>query len=188
MIDALYLIFIVLMVSYFLLDAKKESSSITLIHAVLQFVMTHLFWFGTMDRRMAGLLLLYLVLTSGIFLWVKTLHDDQELDSLRMLFRVAQWGVLVMVAGVVLIQSPYVMSIPDASWPSATTSTWTFHPLVKMAGNFLLFATLFQLVTGRDRVWTLRESMLDFGAICVFFVGIATIRIVGHNPLWHFVT
>lgn len=171
MLDVLYFTFIACSLGYFVLSPRKEFPLLLLLHAVLQYGVTQLMWLGQSDQRVAGLLLLFVLLSSALLIWGRSLAYSRELFSVRAFVTVSQWLVLLAIALQLWLQRPDSVVMPSTGWhPPVRLSGILLGTLPKLGANFFLFTLVLQVVLGWGQRWPLRRSLLDILPVVLYWV------------------
>lgn len=184
MLDLLYSIFLALLLGYFLLSERKELPFTILVHALGQYFATQFFWFNQMTGKMTGLLLLFIILTTGILVWARNLNYGKEFQMVRMFFRVSGWAILAMAVSVAWVKGNYILV---ASFSEAGAQPhfggWEIHPFIKICGNGLVFIFTLHLIFGWGQRWSLKQSIADFLPFFLFFFWMLILGIFLHPPI-----
>lgn len=189
MLDFFYFAYLLLMAGYLLVSLQKEFPFVVLLHGIFQYFFTQLVWIHTVDRRMSGLLLLFLVLTTFLLIWARSLNYSTELKSLRTFFRISQWGLLVLIFMVMWVKSPYVLEVSTYQLPGQTqVGSWSIQPFAKISGNILLFIFTFHLVLGWGSKWTSRQSVLDLGPFLIYSLSILLLHYFIKFPMGYMIS
>ncbi len=183
MLDLLYLTFLILLLGYFLISERKEIPFVILVHALGQYFVTQFFWLNQMTEKMTGLLLLFMILTSGILVWARSLNYGKEFQMIRMFFRVSGWAILLMAVIVAWVKGNYVLVQPysQIGVPSHFGG-WELHAFIKICGNGLAFIMTLHLVFGWGERWTARASLADFLPFFLFCIWMLLLKIYLHPP------
>ena len=182
MLTTLYLIFIVGCFAYLLFSPRKEIPLIILMHALVQYVMTLIFWIFHMNTYFSAMLLGFMLLTTLILIWARSLNYSRELQSIQLFFSLTQWVALIAVGVFISINSPYFYMVPSSGWHKyINPHQLSIHPAAKLCGNILLFSTFFQIIAGWGRSWSIRRSLLDLGPITIYISMMGLLRLFQSN-------
>lgn len=170
MLNTLYGIFITLSLLYFLFSSRKEVPTLVLTQALLQYVWTLGMWSLRLSQQMTGILLGFMVATSLLLIWASRLAFSRQALSLSLFVGVSQWAVLLMLAVLIGLRSPYYYTTPlfESYLPFANQAL-SIHPAIKLSGNLMLFMAFFHLILGRREHWSIRNSLLKLGPALVYF-------------------
>ncbi len=184
MLDLFYSIFLILLLGYFLVSDRKELPFIILVHALGQYFVTQFFWLNQMTGKMTGLLLLFMILTSGILVWARALNYGKEFQMVRMFFRVSGWAILLMAVSVAWVKGNYVL-VPSFSEAGVQShfGGWEIHSFIKICGNGLVFIFILHLIFGWGQRWAPRQSMADFLPFFLFCIWMLGLIIFHHPPI-----
>ncbi len=177
MLDFFYLFYLLSSLAYLFFSPKKEVPLFLLVYGLLQYAITQLWWWPETDGRIAGLLLLFIVLSTGLMLWGKELERDQDRYYATVLMRVGQWLFLVALAVVLGFKRPWVVNESlEPVWENlAEARSWGFPSFAKVGGNLLLFGFWFQVIMGWGESWSWKKSLLDLGPLLLYTVWILLI-------------
>jgi hypothetical protein len=177
MLTAAFLTVILFLVTYLLLSPRKEVPMVIVLHAIFQYALTLAFWVFHMNSFMAGLSLGFIVFTTGVLIWARSLNYSPELHTIRLFFTLGQWALLLGVGIFVSVKSPYSYLVPSASWYShINPQQLSIHPVVKLSANVLLFTTFFQVIGHWGQRWSVRQSLLELGPLFVYVFLVALLR------------
>ena len=185
MVDILYLLFSGLLLTGFFLAPRKEVPFVVMVHALVQYALTQVFWFNNLSGRGAALLLLFMSGSSVVLIWVRRMNYSQEQKQLQGIFRIASWGLLLSVVVVMWVRNPYVFEMPVSSGRQTLAGGWGIQPFGRLAGNALMFLLVGELVFGWGRRWTLGASLGAFGPMVLYAVmmGLAWYWLPGDRSL-----
>lgn len=171
MLDLLYLFVLILSVGYFFLSSRKEIPFLVLVYAVGQYLMTQFFWMNQVSKRMSGLLLLFIFLTSVVLIWGRSLQLGKELNLLKVFFRVSGWSVLLIALVIMWVKGPFLIQIPEMSEAVAHIGGWQFLPVLKLTGNALFFIFVLLLILNWGERMSFRQSLTDYAPF-ILYLGI----------------
>ncbi|MEZ4827445.1 MAG: hypothetical protein R3C61_14370 [Bacteroidia bacterium] len=178
MINLGYILFIISCLLYFLLSSRKEIPFVVLTHALLQYLLTLFFWLFQMDNPLAGLLLIFIFVSSLLLIWARSLNYSRELHSIQLFFSVTQWMALVSVGIFISLKSPFYYLLPSSAWHSNLSAhQMSIHPVIRLCGNVLLFTTFFHMILNWGSRWSLRKSIVDLSPMVIYFLLIAILRL-----------
>ena len=171
MLNILYTLFIALALGYLVVAKRKEVPFVIVIHAFFQYILTLAFWIFHMNTAMAGLLLGFMAISSGLLVWARNLNYSRELLSIQFFFSISQWAVIASVLIFMAVKSPYYYLVPSANWHSHINAhQLSIHPVIKLCGNVLLFTTFFQLILNWGQKWSVRKSLIDLGPLMIYIL------------------
>ncbi len=185
MLDGVYLLFILALTVYLLLSAKKELPIIVVVHAVLQYILTLVMWFTDMSPYLAGVLLAFMVSTTGLLIWGRSLNYSRDHQMIKVFVALGQWTVMVSILLFLMLKSPYsyhFSSLGSGNGHSLAYST--IHPFIKLCGNLLLFTTFLQVILSWGTSWSIKQSLRDLGPIVLYFL-LTAILFLLESPFRH---
>ena len=182
MLNTLFIIFILACFAYLLFSPRKEIPLVVLLHALFQYAMTLIFWIFHMNTYFSAILLGFMLITTLILIWARSINYSRELQSIQLFFSLCQWAALLAVATFISIKSPYFYMVPSSGWHRhINPHQLSIHPAAKLCGNVLLFSTFFQIIIGWGRRWTIRRSLVDLGPILIYFTMMGVLRVFQSN-------
>jgi len=170
MLNALYIGFICISVVYLLGVSRKEVPLVILLHALLQYVFTLAVWSLRLPGPLGIILLSYMTATTLLLIWGRSLTVSKQWYSVRLFFTVSQWALLLMLAVLVGLRSPYLYTNADDLSGAHGAHILTLHPALKFGGNLMLFIGFFHLIMHWGQIWSLRRSLLDLGPTLLYFL------------------
>lgn len=170
MLNALYIGFICISLLYLLLSPRKEVPLVILLQALLQYVFTLAVWSLQLPGPLGFILWSYMTATTLLLIWGRSLPVSRQWYSVRLFFTVSQWALLLMLAVLVGLRSPYLYTeVGDLSGAHGG-QVLTLHPALKFSGNLILFTSFFHLIMHWGQEWSLRKSLMDLGPVVVYFL------------------
>ena len=186
MLNALFIIFIIACFGYLLVSEKKEVPLIILLHAFIQYIITIGLWLFRMTPSLTGLLLSFIVVSSLLLIWGRGLNYSQELQSIKLLFSMVQWMVIIGLFVFSVFGSPYYHMVPTGNLGSQVPlNTNMIHPVIKLSGNILMFTFFFQVITHWGEKWSFKKSLFDILPIVLLFLLLSILRIFNSTSLNH---
>lgn len=177
MLNALFLTFILCCVLYLLFAPRKESAFFVILHAFFQYVTTLALWIFHMNSALAGLLLGFMVVSTGLLIWARSLNYSAEQHSIKRYFVISQWLLIGVIALFISLKSPYYYLVPAASWHAhINPHLLSIHPLVKISANVFLFSTFFLVILQWGQKWHIRQSLIMLGPILIYFLLVLLLR------------
>ncbi|MEO0899431.1 MAG: hypothetical protein AAFY71_23675 [Bacteroidota bacterium] len=166
--------FILLSISLFLfllVSGRKEIPLVLICHALVQYGFTMTMWMFNLSGSLGNILMIYLWLTSIMLIWGRGLRIGGDLFSIRLFFSVSQWAVLIVLLLFIFLKTPYYYIFPTNSGGGPFVDRQiTFHPVLKLSGNILIFSTIFQVVLHWGQRWKFIRSVLDVGPMIIYLV------------------
>ncbi|RMG75741.1 MAG: hypothetical protein D6722_00440 [Bacteroidetes bacterium] len=179
MVSTVFALFCVLLVVYFLFSSRKEVPLMILLHAGIQYGLALVLWMFRLGPYLSGMLLGFMVLSSFLLIWARSLTYSREWQGIRIFFSLAQWTVLLALVIFATVKSPYYYLVPSSTWhPDVPVHRMTIQPALKLGGNILLFTTFFQVILHWGQKWDLRKSLVDLGPILLYFGGLLVLRLL----------
>jgi len=175
MLNALYIGFICISMLYLLGASRKEVPLVILLQALLQYVFTLAVWSLRLPGPLGIILLSYMTGTTLLLIWARSLTVSKQWYSVRLFFTVSQWAMLLMLAVLVSIRSPYLYTDAGDLSGGHGGQILTLHPALKFGGNLMLFTGFFHLIMHWGQAWSLRRSLLDLGPVllyCLLLLGL----------------
>ena len=127
-------------------------------------------WSLRLSQEMAGVLLGFMVASTLLLIWGSRLVYSRPMFSVSLFISVSQWALLVMLAVLIGLRSPYSYTAPIMEGhPPIGEPSLVIHPVIRLSGNLMLFTIFFHLVSQRREHWTLRQSLLELGPSLVYF-------------------
>ena len=177
MLNAAFLLFILGCILYLLLSPRKEAALFVILHAFLQYVITLALWIFHMNSMLAALMLGFIVMSTGLLIWARSLNYSAEQQGIRRFLGVSQWVLLGVIALFILIKSPYYYLIPSSNWHAhINPHLMSIHPLVKISANAFLFSTFFLVILQWGQRWNIRQSLMLLGPMVLYFVLVVLLR------------
>jgi hypothetical protein len=177
MLNALFILFILCCVFYLLLSPKKEMALLIVLHAFMQYAITLSLWLFHMNPALTGLLLSFMVVSSGLLVWARGLNYSTEQHSIYHYFVVGQWILLGMIGLFIAIKSPYYYLVPSSSWNShINPNLMSIHPIVKIGGNAFIFSSIFLIILQWGQKWSIRQSLVVLGPGMIYFLLVLLLR------------
>lgn len=173
MLDLFYFLFLIFLLGYFLLSARKEVPLVICSYALCQYLMTQFLWMNQMSARMSGLLLLFICLTVGVLIWGRSLPVGRELNTLRIFFRVSGWAIVVISLIIVWKKGPFLLELSTGTALPPSSGGWRFLPALKLSGNALLFTFFILFILNWGERLSIRQSLWDYAPFLLFLTVIA---------------
>ncbi|MEM7368480.1 MAG: hypothetical protein AAF587_07735 [Bacteroidota bacterium] len=171
--------------AYWFFASRKEIPSIILLHALLQYGLTLALWQLKLSPMLTGILLGFLVLTSFLLIWARSLDYSREMHNIRLVFSMLQWAILVGILGFITLKSPYYYASAVSQWAPGMSphQGLLLHPSVKFGTNILAFTTFYHLILHWGQKWSVKKSLFDLGPFVIFLITLAVLRYVQlHTP------
>lgn len=176
MLNALFVGFVVVSLLYILLAPRKEVPVLIVLQALLQYVYTLSVWALRLPPPLGSILLAYLTATTLLLIWGRNLPYSWQWLSIRLFFTVSQWALLLMVALLAGLRSPYLYSQPHDLLGAHGGQVLTIHPVLKFGGNLMIFSVFFHILLHWGQHWSLRKSLLDLGPVLIYFLTLLLLR------------
>lgn len=171
MVDTLFWMLIAGGLIWFVAAPQKIEPLQLITHAVLQYLLSLLFWTDYLNSYFTGLLWVFLVLTSLLLFWAPRIPFGRERYVMEMFFRVGQWSLLLGLLVYTVVKSPFSYQMPGGPNQGLIQDGLLFvRPFIKLAGNLLIFTAFFHLILHGSQRWTLRKSLWDLGPIVLYLV------------------
>jgi len=171
MLDFVYLLFIFLLIFYLMAAQRKEMPFLILTHVVIQYFFTTISWISGMDDQVAAILLLFLVASSTLLVWARSLNYSRETKLIKAFVNISQWGVLVIMIGFLLYKPYYILHYSSPNKSPHFGLVYSFiPPLFKICGNLLLFTTYLSFILNWGNKWNLKKSLKSFLPIFLFLL------------------
>lgn len=180
MLNSGFLVLTLVFLAYWFFASRKEIPTIILLHALLQYGLSLALWRLTLSPLLGGILLGFLVLSSFLLIWARSLDYSREMHNIRLVFSMLQWAILIGILGFISFKSPYYYASPVSQWPpgSGAQQGLFLHPSLKFGMNILAFTTFYHLILHWGQKWSLKKSLLDLGPFVIFLVTLAVLRYV----------
>ncbi|GAB4409955.1 MAG: hypothetical protein OHK0039_13980 [Bacteroidia bacterium] len=179
MVSTVFVLFLVSMSTFVLLAGRKEVPVIVLLHALVQYAFTLAQWAFRLNDYLSGMLLGFIILSSLLLFWGRSMNYSNELHSVRLFFTMGQWVLLLGLVLYMGLKSPYYYVIPSSSWhPDIPMHRLSIQPVLKLGGNLLIFTTFFQLVLHWGQRWPLRRSLADLGPLLLYALGMVILEML----------
>lgn len=189
MLNIAFLVLMLGFLAYWFFAPRKEIPTLILLHAILQYGLTLASWQLQLSSILTGILLSFLILSTFLLIWARSLDYSREMHNIRLVFSVLQWAILISIVGYISFKSPYSYVSPVGQWhpPLAGQKGISLHPMLKFGMNILTFTTFYHLVLHWGQKWTFRKSLIDLGPFIVFLVILAILRYIQvHTPSFPF--
>lgn len=178
MLTYLFILFIVLGLGYLMWSPRKEVVSLVLLHAFVQYAVTIAFWLFQINTHFTAMLLGFIVSTSLLLLWARTLDYSREWKSVGVFVTLAQWTAVGFVLVLMLLGSPYEQFVPAAAWSGQVgMAHQAIHPSIKLCANLILFTSFFQLIRNWGQRWSLNKSLLELGPLLIYFLILSLLKV-----------
>jgi uncharacterized MnhB-related membrane protein len=156
---------IMLLLSQLILSREKPFALLVLSHAVLQYVYTLLSWHLRLAPGVALATLGFILATTLLLIWArKMLYGTNEQRMARTMINTLQWSFLGALILFSMLRSPdwYEFSA-HGGHPGIAGGYVSLHPVIKMAGNYFLFALFAQVVLRWGLTWNRKDSLVNIG-------------------------
>ena len=179
MVNTVFALFSGLLLIYLLFSSRKEVPLMIVLHAAIQYGLALVLWMFRLGPYLAGMLLGFMILSSFLLIWARSLTYSREWQGIRVFFSLAQWAVLLALVIFATVKSPYYYLVPSSSWhPDIPVHRMSIHPAIKLGGNVLLFTTFFQVILHWGQKWDVRKSLVDLGPLLIYFSALIVLRML----------
>lgn len=161
---------------YFLFSSRKELPMLLVCHALLQYGLSMVLWSFHLSSSLASIIMVFIWISSIMLIWARSLTYGQDLFSIRLFFSVSQWAILLVLILFVCIKSPFYYVFPTAAHGGIPTQKLTFHPILKLSGNLLIFTTFFHVIVHWGQRWKWTKSLLDLAPIVIYAIMLLVLR------------
>ncbi|MCI4669602.1 MAG: hypothetical protein MRZ79_15820 [Bacteroidia bacterium] len=164
-----FLILSVALLMYFLFAGRKELPLLLVSHALLQYGLSMVLWYFHLSGSLASILMVFIWISSILLIWARSLNYGQDLFSIRLFFSVSQWAILLVLFLFIAIKSPFYYVFPATSLgQNVPVQHMTFHPILKLSGNLLIFTTFFHVIVHWGQRWKWHKSLIDLSPIIIY--------------------
>lgn len=186
MLDFIYLLFILLLISYLLVAQRKEIPFLVVTHVVIQFFFTTISWMADMDGQISAILLLFLVASSTMLVWGRGLNYSRETKLIKVFVNISQWAVLVIMLGFLLYKPYYILHYSSVGKSPHFGLVYSFTPpLFKICGNLLLFSTYLTFILNWGNKWDIKKSLKNFLPIFLYLFLLSVLYFAGASMRNH---
>lgn len=145
-------------------------------HALLQYGFSMVLWAFHLSGSLASILMVFIWVSSVMLIWARGLNYGQDLFSIRLFFSVSQWAILLVLFLFVSIKSPFYYTFPATVSGHLPVQKLTFHPILKLSGNLLVFTTFFHVIVHWGQKWKWQKSLLDLSPIVIYAIMLVILR------------
>jgi uncharacterized MnhB-related membrane protein len=179
---------ILLLLAQLIISREKPFALLVLSHAVLQYVYTLLSWHLRLGPGVALATLGFILATTLLLIWARKMHyGTNEQRMARTMINTLQWSFLGALILFSMLRSPdwYEFSV-HGGHPDVDIGYVSLHPVIKIAGNYFIFALFSQVILRWGLRWKMRESMINIGPFAGYVLLILLLLIrqatFSHHP------
>lgn len=180
MLDLIYLLFIFLLIIYLLAAQRKEMPFLVVTHVVIQYFFASIAWMSEMNGQVAAVLLLFLVATSFLLVWGRSLNYSRETKLIKAFVSTSQWAIMVILIGFLLYKPSYILHYSSIGKNPHFGMVYSFiPPLFKISGSILLFSTYLGFILNWGNKWHLKKSLKIFLPVFLYLFILSILYFAG---------
>ncbi len=165
------------LIIYFFFSERKEIPLVLVLHALLQYGFTMVLWYFKLTPSLSSILVIFLWLSSIMLIWGRSLTFGRDLFSIRLFFSVSQWAILLVLGLFISLKSPFYYVFPTAELNhKLPLQHLTYHPILKLSGNILIFTTFFHVVIHWGQQWKWTKSLIDLLPVMIYAAILLVLR------------
>lgn len=169
MLDFVYLFFILLLILYLIVAQRKEMPFLVVTYVVIQYFFTSISWMAGMDGQVAAILLLFLVASSTLLVWGRSLNYSRETKLIKSFVGISQWGILIIMIAFLLYKPYYILHYSSLDKNPHFGLVYSFvPPLFKICGNIFLFTAYLSFILNWGNKWNVKKSLKYFLPIFLY--------------------